>query len=237
MLQAPITFTTAKLDISLLLSQSPSPPTRSPPLPGRGPSEPASAIASSSVQFPPHSHSTSMSSTLSTSFPQVTLVSPLAPRPSLPPISAVNIAAAAPAGYAGFRVSPTRSSVSASVQGQVHAHNLAIPPSAPTLQPHASAKRPPPPGPHPAASPAKKQSKWAAEENSVLIELRGVGMKWEDISRRIPGRSAISCRLHYQNYLERRLDWDEEKKDRLARLYERWVGLLLVESASTSLNT
>lgn len=47
-------------------------------------------------------------------------------------------------------------------------------------------------------------------------------MKWEDISKRLPGRSAISCRLHYQNYLERRSEWDEERKNKLARLYERF---------------
>lgn len=72
-------------------------------------------------------------------------------------------------------------------------------------------------------SPAKKQSKWSAEEDSLIIELRGSGMKWEDISKRLPGRSAISCRLHYQNYLERRSEWDEERKNKLARLYERYV--------------
>lgn len=76
---------------------------------------------------------------------------------------------------------------------------------------------------HPAESPAKKQSKWSPEEDSLIIELRGSGMKWEDISRRLPGRSAISCRLHYQNYLERRSEWDEDKKNKLARLYERYV--------------
>ena len=70
-------------------------------------------------------------------------------------------------------------------------------------------------------SPAKKQSKWSAEEDAKIIELRGKGMKWDDISRELPGRSAISCRLHYQNYLERRSEWDEDRKDRLARLYER----------------
>ena len=48
-------------------------------------------------------------------------------------------------------------------------------------------------------------------------------MKWEDISKNLPGRSAISCRLHYQNYLERRSEWDEERKNKLARLYERSV--------------
>ncbi|KAL3427573.1 MYB DNA-binding domain-containing protein [Phlyctema vagabunda] len=76
--------------------------------------------------------------------------------------------------------------------------------------------------PHPAESPAKKQSKWSQEEDALIIELRGSGMKWEDISKRLPGRSAISCRLHYQNYLERRSEWDEERKNKLARLYERF---------------
>ncbi|TKX19494.1 Myb-like DNA-binding domain-containing protein 8 [Elsinoe australis] len=78
-------------------------------------------------------------------------------------------------------------------------------------------------GNHPAESPAKKkQSKWSAEEDAAIIELRGNGMKWEDISRNLPGRSAISCRLRFQNYLERRSEWDEEKKNKLARLYERF---------------
>ncbi|GAQ11054.1 hypothetical protein ALT_8375 [Aspergillus lentulus] len=75
---------------------------------------------------------------------------------------------------------------------------------------------------HTAESPAKKQSKWSPEEDALIIELRGSGMKWEDISKRLPGRSAISCRLHYQNYLERRSEWDEDKKNKLARLYERF---------------
>ena len=76
--------------------------------------------------------------------------------------------------------------------------------------------------PHPAESPAKKkQSKWTADEDASIIELRGNGMKWEDISKHLPGRSAISCRLRFQNYLERRSEWDEEKKNKLARLYER----------------
>lgn len=80
-------------------------------------------------------------------------------------------------------------------------------------------------GAHPSESPAKKQSKWSAEEDALIIDLRGGGMKWEDISKRLPGRSAISCRLHYQNYLERRSEWDEERKNKLARLYERYYSL------------
>ncbi|KAI2634231.1 hypothetical protein GGS26DRAFT_38449 [Hypomontagnella submonticulosa] len=76
--------------------------------------------------------------------------------------------------------------------------------------------------PHASESPAKKQSKWSQEEDALIIDLRGSGMKWDDISKRLPGRSAISCRLHYQNYLERRSAWDEERKNKLARLYERF---------------
>ncbi|KAI1388765.1 uncharacterized protein F4822DRAFT_429380 [Hypoxylon trugodes] len=79
-------------------------------------------------------------------------------------------------------------------------------------------------GPHSSESPAKKQTKWSKEEDALIVQLRGSGMKWDDISRRLPGRSPISCRLHYQNYLEKKIDWDEEKKNKLARLYERFKG-------------
>jgi hypothetical protein len=77
--------------------------------------------------------------------------------------------------------------------------------------------------PLPEESPAKKQSKWTPEEDNLTIELRGQGMKWDDIAKRLPGRSSISCRLRYQNYLEKRAVWDEEKKNKLARLYARYV--------------
>jgi hypothetical protein len=96
-----------------------------------------------------------------------------------------------------------------------------FPPHIPVTHTGTSNKRPAG-GPHPAASPAKKkQSKWTSDEDASIIELRGNGMKWEDISKHLPGRSAISCRLRFQNYLERRSEWDEEKKNKLARLYER----------------
>lgn len=80
-----------------------------------------------------------------------------------------------------------------------------------------------PPGMEPyQQQPVKKQSKWSPEEDALIIELRGSGMKWDDVSKRLPGRSSISCRLHYQNYLERRSEWDEERKNKLARLYDRY---------------
>lgn len=47
-------------------------------------------------------------------------------------------------------------------------------------------------------------------------------MKWAEISKQVPGRSEMSCRLHYQNYLEWP-EWDENKKNRLARMYERYA--------------
>ncbi len=81
---------------------------------------------------------------------------------------------------------------------------------------------------HPLESPAKKQSKWLADEDALIIDLRGRGLKWEEISRRLPGWSVISCWLHFQNYLERRSEWDEERKNKLARLYERQAISLLV---------
>ncbi|KAF2660209.1 hypothetical protein K491DRAFT_589513 [Lophiostoma macrostomum CBS 122681] len=83
-------------------------------------------------------------------------------------------------------------------------------------------KRAPSQTPLPEESPAKKQSKWTPEEDNLTIELRGQGMKWDDIAKRLPGRSSISCRLRYQNYLEKRAVWDEEKKNKLARLYARF---------------
>ena len=86
---------------------------------------------------------------------------------------------------------------------------------------------------HPSESPAKKQSKWSPDEDAKIIQLRGEGLKWEDISKQLPGRSAISCRLHYQNYLERRSEWDEDRKNKLARLYERSVAKRRTRSCPT----
>lgn len=81
------------------------------------------------------------------------------------------------------------------------------------------------PGGHgyPSELSAKKQSKWSPDEDAMIIALRGIGMKWEDIIKQLPGRSAISCRLHYQNYLERQSLSDEDRKEKFERLCERYV--------------
>jgi len=89
----------------------------------------------------------------------------------------------------------------------------------------ATRKRRAPQTPLPDEHAAKKQSKWTPEEDNRIIQLRGRGTKWDDIANHLPGRSSISCRLRYQNYLEKRAIWDEEKKNKLARGYERYVLL------------
>jgi hypothetical protein len=70
---------------------------------------------------------------------------------------------------------------------------------------------------------SRKQKQWALTEDAQVIELRGQGLKWDDISERIPERSALACRLRYQNYLERRVEWEEKEKDELAMLYITFV--------------
>lgn len=92
----------------------------------------------------------------------------------------------------------------------------------PTTDARARGQKRPAQGDDPAElSAEKKQSKWSTEEDRLLIELRGNGMKWEDIAKHFPGRSGISCRLRFQNYLERRSGWDEEEMNKFARLYQR----------------
>lgn len=225
MLQAPSTTATAKLDISLLLKSSPSPPPSSPgDGPRRGLLSRSSSVPPPSTQHfepAPSSHRPSVSSSASVTTYQEQLQSAIRPRHSFAPQSPLPQQARSHHPILPPLSTPSFQTLHSSFNPHVPTaspHQQQLLPS-PRHQP--SAKRPPPSSPHPAASPAKRQSKWTPEEDTLIIELRGSGMKWEEISKRLPGRSAISCRLHYQNYLERRSEWDEERKNRLARLYER----------------
>ncbi|KAH6676562.1 hypothetical protein B0J14DRAFT_356383 [Halenospora varia] len=83
----------------------------------------------------------------------------------------------------------------------------------------------------PAEPSTKKTPKWSTEEDALIRELREGGMKWEEISKRCPGRSPISCRLHYQIHLRGRGMWDEERMNKLARLYERFTKEMWKEVA------
>lgn len=68
----------------------------------------------------------------------------------------------------------------------------------------------------------RKSCKWTPDEDRLVIELRGQGMKWDRIAEHLPGRTPLSCRLRYQNFLEK-LEWSEEKKRKLAHIYARCV--------------
>jgi len=100
----------------------------------------------------------------------------------------------------------------------------------PLQPPSPSLKRPL--APKSTSSPSKKQTKWTPEEDAIIIELRGRNEKWEDISKKLPGRSTIAARLRYQNYIERQSVWDDEKKTKLARLYERFKSKMWSEIAN-----
>lgn len=68
---------------------------------------------------------------------------------------------------------------------------------------------------------SRAKCQWSREEDALIIKLRGKNTKWEEIAKEFPGRSAIACRLRYQNYLEKGIDWTENSKDNLARVYHK----------------
>ncbi|KAK0837770.1 hypothetical protein LTS02_017902, partial [Friedmanniomyces endolithicus] len=69
-----------------------------------------------------------------------------------------------------------------------------------------------------------KPTKWTDHEGASIVKLRRDGTKWKGVAEELPGRSATSCRLRYQKYLERRPQWDETKLDKLALLYDSFQG-------------
>ncbi|KAL8908317.1 MAG: hypothetical protein Q9171_005503 [Xanthocarpia ochracea] len=88
--------------------------------------------------------------------------------------------------------------------------------------PAASIKRTASTSPQESRHPNKKPSRqWSEADSDQLLRLRGSNMKWEDIARHFDGRTSTACRLRYQNYLEKKHDWNDEKKKSLAVLYER----------------
>lgn len=189
MIQDVLVEPTAKLDISLLLKSSPSPPPRPTP---------------SAVTSPPFSRATTI--TGETPAPQ-----------------ASNVPVVSSTARSQYPV-PTVPLQSYS-QRQSASHAASVPTGQATAaQRSTGGKRPLPKQATSSGSPAKKSNrKWTIEEDEVLTELRGQGKKWEDISHHIPDRSDIACRLHFQNYVEKRPAWDEAKKDTLAMMYERYV--------------
>jgi hypothetical protein len=66
----------------------------------------------------------------------------------------------------------------------------------------------------------KYRTKWSSEEDATIIRQREGGKRWKDISLQLPGRSAMACRLRYQNYLEK----TEDAKNKLASAYNRYIA-------------
>lgn len=73
----------------------------------------------------------------------------------------------------------------------------------------------------------RQWTKW--EDNQVLERRqRNPPMTWDEIAAEIPNRSAIACRLRFQNYMERKAEWTDAEKEQLARLYDRYVVFSIV---------
>lgn len=186
------------------------------------------------VATPPSHH---LARTISTCAPDLPPASGIAPHPVLPSPAPTVIPSDSyyrrsppypvkseysESGYPAWehRRRPSHSTLYGSYQGYEYSshyppHPLSLQSPnkrAPSLDEHAAKRHKKGKGPN---------QKWDAEEDARIIELRGSGMKWGDISKNLPGRTEIACRLHYQNYLEKRGQWDEEKKTKLARVYER----------------
>jgi len=50
----------------------------------------------------------------------------------------------------------------------------------------------------PGSGGGKRRDRWLRGEDALIIELRGGGMEWADISKRLPGRSSDSCSTRYR---------------------------------------
>ena len=193
--QNPLLSPVSKLDIKDLIDESPS------PRPSTAQSSTFSQSSSLTSPHPQHSHTPSSpaSSSLSQYSIRTAPPNPFGRQPLH--------------GSQQFPQQPPPPPLSNTAQA-VFQQNPGLNPAA------ASAKRPN--GNNTSNSANKTRGKWTPAEDAKIILLRGRGMKWDDISLEIPGRSSISCRLHYQNYLEKRADWNEEQRNKLARVYDRY---------------
>ena len=55
---------------------------------------------------------------------------------------------------------------------------------------------------------------WAPAEGALISRLRKESMDWEEISKKMDGRSASDCRFYYGHLMD-------AKRDQLATVYER----------------
>lgn len=62
---------------------------------------------------------------------------------------------------------------------------------------------------------------WSEEEDKKLLDLRRKGLAWTAISRELPGRSYLACRLRFRNYLTPPHKWTGNGQLREAGCYDR----------------
>lgn len=72
------------------------------------------------------------------------------------------------------------------------------------------------------ARPSTSKS-WTAEEDKKLMCLRNKGLTWTAISKELPGRTHLACRLRMQNYLSRPYEWTGNKQTWVAESYDRYL--------------
>ncbi|KAL8750966.1 MAG: hypothetical protein Q9199_006740 [Rusavskia elegans] len=157
------------------------------------------------------------------------------PSPSPPPPSTVSIPSfsrsfSGPSVEADLRVrkSPTTSPTSCFPPSAFGTASLVArrssvtgPPTSISI-PASSIKRTALTSPQESRHASKKPTRqWSDADSDKLLKLRGSNMKWDEVSRHFPGRTPTACRLRYQNYLEKKHNWNDEKKKSLAVLYER----------------
>ncbi|KAG6074342.1 hypothetical protein E4U16_004017 [Claviceps sp. LM84 group G4] len=71
---------------------------------------------------------------------------------------------------------------------------------------------------------------WSGKEERILSECKAAGLDWTDISKRLPGRSAESCKEYYDLLGTQGGGWSPELQTELSRLYcsskvEMWAKI------------
>lgn len=65
--------------------------------------------------------------------------------------------------------------------------------------------------------------RWSKDEDNLIIKWRASGETWKEISKKLSGRSPLSCRLRHQNYLEKKQRWTVKDRETLALHYARYA--------------
>lgn len=64
---------------------------------------------------------------------------------------------------------------------------------------------------------------WSDEEDKKLVDLRRKGLAWTAISRELPGRTYLACRLRFGNHLSPLDKWPGNCQSHVAGYYNRYL--------------